>query len=91
MSKGENETAQLREETRVLVHGEAAYLWIHEYDGLVFSMGTVMQTPRPRDKKVLVFLDMLGEKWNVVVSVRRTALKIARQTSAKEDDTHVHT
>ncbi len=56
-----------------------------------FSMGTVMQTPRPRDKKVLVFLDMLGEKWNVVVSVRRTALKIARQTSAKEDDTHVHT
>lgn len=43
------------------------------------------------DKKVLVFLDMLGEKWNVVVSVRRTALKIARQTSAKEDDTHVHT
>ena len=39
MSKGENETAQLREGTRVLVHGEAAYLWIHEYDGLVFFNG----------------------------------------------------
>lgn len=90
MSKSENETVQLREGTRVLVHGEAAYLWIHGYDGLVFSMGTVARTPRPKDKKVLVFLEMLGDKWNVVTSVRRSALKIARQPSEKEDDTHVH-
>lgn len=90
MSKSKNDNGQLREGTRVLVHGEAAYLWIHGYDGLVFSMGTVMQTPGTKDKKVLVFLDMLGDKWNVVVSVRRTALKIARQPSAKEDDTHVY-
>ena len=36
-------------------------------------------------------LDMLGDKWDVVATVRRTALKIARQPSTKEGDTSVHT
>ncbi len=61
MSKSKSETDQLREGTRVFVHGEAAYLWIQDYNGLVFTMGTVMRTPKPTDKKVLVILDMLGE------------------------------
>ena len=90
MSKSKSETDQLREGTRVFVHGEAAYLWIQDYNGLVFTMGTVMRTPKPTDKKVLVILDMLGDKWDVVTTVRRTALKIARQPSAKEGDAHVH-
>ena len=87
MSKSKNEADQLREGTRVLVHGEAAYLWIQDYNGLVFTMGTVMRTPKPTDKKVLVILDMLGDK---VATVRRTALKIARQPSTKEGNAHVH-
>lgn len=90
MSKSKNEADQLREGTRVLVHGEAAYLWIQDYNGLVFTMGTVIRTPKPTDKKVLVILDMLGDKWDVVATVRRTALKIARQPSAKEGNAHVH-
>ena len=91
MSKSKSETDQLREGTRVFVHGEAAYLWIQDYNGLVFTMGTVMRTPKPTDKKVLVILDMLGDKWDVVATVRRTALKTARQPSTKEGDTSVHT
>lgn len=84
MSRDKNVTDQLREGTRVLVHGEASYLWISDYTGLVFSMGTVMRTPQPKDKKVMVFLDNLGDKWNVVVHVRRTALRIARPVPEKE-------
>lgn len=90
MSKSKNETDQLREGTRVLVHGETAYLWIQDYNGLVFTMGTVVRTPEPKDKKVLIILDMLGDKWDVVATVRRTALKIARQPSTKEGDSSVH-
>lgn len=40
-------------------------MWIQDYNGLVFTMGTVMRTPKPTDKKVLVILDMLGDKWDV--------------------------
>ena len=50
MSKSKNETDQLREGTRVLVLGEAAYLWIQDFNGLVFTMGTVIRTPKPTDK-----------------------------------------
>ena len=49
-----------------------------------------MRTPKPTDKKVLVILDMLGDKWDVVATVRRTALTIARQPSTKEGNAHVH-
>lgn len=90
MSKSKSETDQLREGARVFVYGEAAYLWIQDYNGLVFTMGTVVRTPKPTEKKVLVILDMLGDKWDVVATVRRTALKIARQPSAKEGDSSVH-
>lgn len=91
MDTSKNGKKDLREGTRVLVHGEAAYLWISDYNGLVFTMGTILRTPEPRDNKVLVLLDMLGDKWDVVASVRRTALKVSRPAPEKEGDgTDVH-
>ena len=59
---------------KVLVEGDSAELWISDYNIRVSSYATVEQTPRVRDKKVLVTIDNIDGDSKVTVYVRRSRL-----------------
>ena len=57
---------------RVRLSGDAAELWIADYNVRVDSYATVMETPAPRAKKVLVTIDSIDGDSNVTTYVRRS-------------------
>ena len=66
---------QLKTGDRVRISGDAAELWIPRYNVRVDSEATVMETPRPSNKKVLVTIDSIDHDSNVTVYVRKSGLR----------------
>lgn len=57
---------------RVCVSGDTAELWLQGYNVRVSTQATVVDTPSPRDKKVLVCLDEIDGHHNVWCMVRKS-------------------
>lgn len=62
----------LQEGDRVSVSGDAAELWLQDYNVRVSTQATVIDTPSPRDKKVLVSLDEIDGHQNVWCMIRKS-------------------
>lgn len=65
---------ELKPGTVVHVSGDAAELWIDEYDARVESNATVMERPAPHAKKVLLNIEYIDHQSNVCACVRRSRL-----------------
>lgn len=60
----------LRRGQRVRLSGDSASLWIKDYNVRVDSFGTILETPGPRAKKVLVSIDHIDGDNGVIKYVR---------------------
>ena len=66
---------QLKTGDRVKISGDTAELWITDYNVRVDSEATIMETPRPSSKKVLVTIDAIDHDSNVTTYVRKSKLR----------------
>lgn len=73
------ESDLLKQGDRVWLSGDSAEFWIEDYNVRVTSGATVVETPKPTDKKVLVTIDTIDGDSNVTVFVRRTLLERIRE------------
>ena len=64
----------LKEGDLVWIEGDAAELWIKDYDIRVTTLGTVVATPGPHDKKVLVSIEFIDGDDKADVMIRRSRL-----------------
>lgn len=60
---------------KVYLTGDSYELWITDYPNIrVSSEATVMKTPKPNDRKVLLQIDYIDHETNVTAYVRRTKI-----------------
>ncbi len=60
---------------RVWLSGDSAAMWIGQYDVRVDTGATVVQTPPPNAKKVMLNIDVIDHDVNVCAYVRRSACR----------------
>lgn len=65
----------LKRGDRIKVNGDSEELWIKDYKVKVSIEATVVETPSPRDKKVLVSLDNIDGEYNVCCRVRKSKIE----------------
>ena len=66
----------LEDGDRVRITGNASELWIHGCDCTeIDSDATVLVAPLRREKKVMVRIDHIGHKSNVVTYVRKSKVR----------------
>lgn len=61
---------------RVLISGDPSELWIPDYNARIYSLATVMETPKTHDKKVLLTIDYIDGESNVCLFVRKSKVKL---------------
>lgn len=75
----QKEIEEIKEGDRVLVSGDPSELWISDYNTRVCSLATVMETPTPLDKKVLLTIDNIDGESNVCLFVRKSKVKLIEE------------
>lgn len=65
----------LKAGAHVRLSGDSKDMWIKDYNVRVCSHATVLATPKPHDKKVLVNIDYIDGDTNVTTYIRKTACK----------------